>query len=68
MLDSLFLQYKVGSSATGVVLNQNVQVWKSWNGTDEIEATSGQVITVVECDASYKAVKAGSATVTAKTE
>lgn len=61
-------KYKVGSSAAGVVLNQNVQVWKSWNGADEIEATSGQVITVVECDASYKAVKAGSATVTAKTE
>ena len=61
-------KYKVGSSAAGVVLNQNVQTWKSWNGSDEIEATSGQFITIVECDASYKAVKAGSATVTAKTE
>ena len=61
-------KYKVSSSATGVVLNQNVQTWKSWNGSDEIEATSGQFVTIVECDASYKAIKAGSATVTAKTE
>lgn len=61
-------KYKVGSNATGVVLNQNVQTWQAWNGTDEIEATSGQVITIVECDASYKAVKAGSATVKSKTE
>lgn len=61
-------KYKVGSNATGVVLNQNVQTWQAWNGTDEIEATSGQVITIVECDVSYKAVKAGSATVKSKTE
>lgn len=59
-------KYKVGASAADVTYGQNVQNWTAWNGTADITAATGQVITVVECDSAYKAVKAGSATVTAK--
>lgn len=59
-------KYKLGETAAGVVYEQNVQNWSAWDGSSDITATTGQVITVVECDANYKAVKTGSATVTAK--
>lgn len=59
-------KYKVGDSATAVTYGQNVQTWGAWDGNADITATTGKVITVVECDSSYKAVKAGNATVTAK--
>lgn len=59
-------KYKLGESAIGVVYGQNVQNWSVWDGTSDITATTGQVITLVECDANYKAIKTGSATVKAK--
>ena len=59
-------KYKAASSATAVTAGQSVQTWTAWDGTSEITATNGQVITVVECDADYKAVKAGSATIVSK--
>lgn len=59
-------KYKLGESAIGVVYGQNVQNWSVWDGTSDITATTGQIITIVECDSDYKAVKSGSATVTAK--
>lgn len=59
-------KYKVADSATSVTYGQNVQTWQAWDGTADITTTTGKVITVVECDSSYKALKAGSATVTAK--
>lgn len=59
-------KYKVGDSATAVTYGQNVQTWSAWDGSTDITATTGKVITIVECDSSYKAVKAGNATVTAK--
>lgn len=59
-------KYKAAASATPVVYGQNVQTWTAWNGTDDITATTGQVVTVVECGSDYKAVGSGSATVTAK--
>lgn len=59
-------KYKVGASVNAVTYGQNVQTWTAWDGSADITATTGQVITVVECDSSYKAVKAGNATVTAK--
>lgn len=61
-------KYKVGEAETTVKLGQSVRTWNAWNGTDEIEAESGKVITIVECDKSYNAVKAGHNTVTSKTE
>lgn len=59
-------KYKTAASATPVVYGQNVQTWTAWNGTDDITATTGQVVTVVECGSDYKAVGSGNATVTAK--
>jgi hypothetical protein len=59
-------KYKVGDSATTVIYGQNVQTWTAWDGSADITAATGKMITVVECDSSYKAVKAGSVTVTAK--
>lgn len=59
-------KYKVAASAQAVVYGQNVQAWQSWDGSANIAAADGQVITVVECGSDYKAVAAGSAMVTAK--
>lgn len=59
-------KYKTGASATNVTYGQNVQTWTAWDGTSDITATSGQVITLVECSSDYKAKKSGTATVTAK--
>lgn len=59
-------KYKTGASAQNVVYGQNVQTWTAWDGTADITATTGQVVTVVECGSDYKAVASGSATVTAK--
>lgn len=59
-------KYKIADAATEVTYGQNVKNWTAWNGTADITAETGKVITVVECDAEYAAVKAGHATVTAK--
>ena len=59
-------KYKVASSETAVDYGQNVKNWSAWDGESDITATTGQVITVVECDSTYKALSAGHATVTAK--
>lgn len=59
-------KYKAAASATPVTYGQNVQTWTAWDGTADITATTGQVVTVVECGGDYKAVASGSATVTAK--
>lgn len=58
-------KYKVASSETAVDYGQNVKNWSAWDGESDITATTGQVITVVECDSTYKALSAGHATVTA---
>lgn len=59
-------KYKAAANATPVVYGQNVQTWTAWDGTSDITATTGQVVTVVECGSDYKAKSAGNATVTAK--
>lgn len=59
-------KYKVASSETAVDYGQNVKDWSAWDGESDITAATGQVITVVECDSTYKALSAGHATVTAK--
>ena len=59
-------KYKVASSETTVDYGQNVKNWSAWDGEADITAATGQVITVVECDSTYKALSAGHATVTAK--
>ncbi len=60
-------KYKLGASAETVTYGQNVKNWSAWNGHSDINATAGQKITVVEADSTFKAQKAGNATVTVKT-
>lgn len=57
---------KVADAATPVTYGQNVQTWTAWDGTADVTAANGKVVTVVECGSDYKALGAGSATVTAK--
>ena len=57
-------KYKVADTDTTVTYGQNVKNWTAWDGSKDITAETGKKITVVECDAEFRAVKAGSATVT----
>lgn len=59
-------KYKVAAEAVTVGYRQNLRNWTTWDGKADIKATTGQKITVVECDGTYKALNAGSASVTAK--
>ena len=59
-------KYKVGASETAVTYGQNLRNWTTWDGKADVKATTRQKITVVECDGTYKALNAGSASVTAK--
>lgn len=59
-------KYKVADNAVLPAVGQNVRTWSSWDGTSDITAATGKEIVVVECDAAYRAVKGGVATVTAK--
>lgn len=59
-------KYKVAADAVTVEYGQNLRNWTSWDGKADIKATTGQKITVVECDGTYKALNSGSASVTAK--
>lgn len=59
-------KYKVAADAVTVGYGQNLRNWTTWDGKADIKATIGQKITVVECDGTYKALNAGSTSVTAK--
>lgn len=59
-------KYKVAADAVTVGYGQNLRNWSTWDGKSDITAAAGQKITVVECDGTYKALNAGSETVTAK--
>lgn len=59
-------KYKVATEAVTVGYGQNLRNWTTWDGKADIKAVTEQKITVVECDGTYKALNAGSASVTAK--
>ena len=59
-------KYKVATDAVTVGYGQNLRNWTSWDGKADVKATTGQKITVVECDGTYKALNAGNTSVTAK--
>lgn len=59
-------KYKVGASETAVTYGQNLRNWTTWDGKADIKVVTGQKITVAECDGTYKALNAGSTSVTAK--
>lgn len=60
------LKYKVADTAPSVAYGQNLKNWTTWNGTDEITATTGKEITVAYVDSNYRAQAAGHATVASK--
>lgn len=51
--------YKTGSTVTLPVVGEVVTGYTSWNGTDEISASTGDDIAIVEVDGDGKAVKGG---------
>lgn len=57
-------RYKLGS-VTKPAKNQDVTDWTAWDGTSEITADSGDILTLVECTAENRAVKCGSVEVQA---
>lgn len=59
-------KYKVATEAVTVGYGQNLRNWTTWDGKADVKATTGQKITVVECDGTYKALNAGSTSVTVK--
>ena len=58
-------KYKVAEDCELPEYGANVRTYASWDGKSDIVAATGQEILIVECDANYRAVKAGIATVTA---
>lgn len=59
-------KYKVATEAVAVGYGQNLRNWTSWDGKADIKAKTGQKITVVECDGTYKALNSGTTDVTAR--
>ena len=59
--------YKTDTTVTlPTAYGEQVSDWTPWNGTDDITATTGNEIGIVETDDSGNAVAAGKTTVTAK--
>lgn len=60
-------KYKVGDNLTPPAVGDTCATgYTAWDGSDEITAATGKTIVIVEVNAENKAVRAGSATVTAK--
>ena len=60
-------KYKTNASAAPeVTYGQSVRNWTAWDGKSDISATTGEYITVVECDNTYKALKSGNDTIASK--
>lgn len=60
------LAYKITGRAVDVKNGSKPAGFTTWNGTDEITAATGKIITVIELNAAGRAIKVGSASVTAK--
>lgn len=58
-------KYYVGDTATAVVYGQDVSGGTTWDGTADITAATGKVLTLVEATSTGKALKVGTVTVTA---
>lgn len=65
-LSGTTLAYKVAGKAVDVANGSKPTGFTAWNGTDEITAATGKVITVVELNAAGQAIKVGSCSITAK--
>lgn len=60
------LGYKVGGKTVEVNCGDSSTGFTAWNGTDELEISTGKTITVVEIDGNGRIIKSGSCKVTAK--
>ena len=59
------LKYKVTDDIIAVTLGQSVSGWTTWNGSDEITAATGKILTLAVADSNNKVLAAGYTTVTA---
>lgn len=57
--------YKVGTSVASVEYDEALTGWSSWNGSADITAATGKILTLVEATSDNKVRKAGTVTVTA---
>lgn len=57
---------KAAADAPTVKYGQDLRRWSSWDGTSELTMSTGNKVTVAECNSDYRAIKAGNTTVTAK--
>ena len=58
-------KYSVGTTAAKVVYGQDLSAWTTWDGTSDITAATGKILTLAECTSAGKAVSVGTVTVTA---
>lgn len=59
-------KYKVGTTAATVAYGKKCTTgWTTWDGTSDITAETGKIITIVSVDATNRAQAVGNATVTA---
>ena len=65
-LSGTTLAYKVAGKAVDVANGSKPTGFTAWDGSDEITAATGKVITVVELNAAGQAIKVGSCSITAK--
>jgi len=58
--------YRVYYGAVTPAVGEDLSAWTTWNGTADITAATGDILTVAEVDTTFKVVKAGIVVVTAK--
>lgn len=58
--------YRIYRGAATPAVGEILTAWTAWDGTSDITAATGDIITVAEVDSSNAAVKAGIVTATAK--
>jgi len=58
--------YRVYYGVVTPAVGEDLSAWTTWNGTADITAATGDILTVAEVDTTVKAVKAGIVVVTAK--
>lgn len=58
--------YRVYRGAVTSAVGEDLSAWTAWDGTADITAATGDILTVAEVDSAGKAVKAGIVAVTAK--
>ena len=53
-------KYKVAANAVTVEYRQNLRNWATWDGKAGINVPHNNMVTIVECDGTYKALNVGS--------